>query len=179
MLGLQIGSSWDETWKNPLLERTSCRRFDAQRFDAHRGDARRVEARPIAARRVESDFDEVCFFHTASRVAGAKIHDPFVVRRQDRVVAIGTGIRIKDVDDPVAEAVMRQFQTQIHARFQENGNGVWFVNLPEKPLSRSELEGFSKTAPVLLVQVGGRGRDLAVLYGYLAPVNAFIAAQSD
>ncbi len=127
------------------------------------------------------DFDEVCFFKTssASRVAGARIHDGFIVRKDDRVVLIGTGITIKSADDPLAESVMQSFEMQVHSAFQQRGADVLFVKMPGKPMSPEELRGYSQKTPVLLVQLEPTGNELAVLYGYLAPVNVFGALASD
>ena len=159
MLGVQLGGSWETSKLSPSLEHLGCQLVD--------DDAK--------------NFDEVCFFRaaTASRVAGAEIHDGFIVRKGDHVVLIGTGIAIKSVDDPLAEAVMRSLQLQVHCAFQRTGANVLFVKLPEKPMSAAELLGFSQTAPVLLVQLEPQGNELAVLYGYLAPVNAFGAMTAD
>jgi hypothetical protein len=118
-------------------------------------------------------FDEVCFFKTSSRVAGASIHDGFVVRKGDRVVLVGTGIAIKSADDPLAESVVRDLMTQVHSKYQQTGSDLLFVNLPARHMSAGELEGFSETAPVLLVEMEPKGDELALFYGYLAPVNAF------
>jgi len=46
-------------------------------------------------------------------------------------------------------------------------------------MSVEELLGYSQKAPVLLVQLEPKGNELAVLYGYLAPVNAFGALTAD
>ena len=46
-------------------------------------------------------------------------------------------------------------------------------------MSAEELLGYSQKAPVLLVQLEPQGNELAVLYGYLAPVNAFGAMTAD
>jgi len=54
-----------------------------------------------------------------------------------------------------------------------------FVKLPKTGMSPDELLGFSRTAPVLLVQLESKSNELAVLYGYLAPVNAFGALTAD
>jgi hypothetical protein len=51
--------------------------------------------------------------------------------------------------------------------------------MPEKHMSSEELLGYSEKAPVLLVQLEPKGNELAVFYGYLAPVNAFGALTSD
>lgn len=159
MLGVQIGSSWETSKKNPALEQLTCQPID--------NDAK--------------DFDEVCFFRasTASRVAGAEIHDGFIVRKGDRVVLIGTGITIKNADDPLAESVMQSFQSQVHAAFQHTGTDVLFVRLPGRHMSTEELLGYSQKAPVLLVQLEPKGNELAVFYGYLAPVNVFGALTAD
>ncbi len=157
MLGLQIGNSWEASKKNPSLNQLTC--------EASGG---------------KSDvFDEVCFFKTSSRISGAQIRDGFIVRKGDRMVLIGTGISIHNADDPVAEKVMRDFESQIHAKFQQAGPDVLFVNLPDKRMSAAELSGFSQTAPVLLVELEPKGNELAVFYGYLAPVNAFSAMTAD
>jgi hypothetical protein len=124
-------------------------------------------------------FDEICFFQTSSRVAGAEIHDGFIVRKGDAVILIGTGITIQNPDDPLAETVMRDFASNVHAKFQQTGGDVLFVNLPARHLSAAELQGFSRTAPVLLVELEPKGNELAVFYGYLAPVNAFSALASN
>jgi hypothetical protein len=112
-------------------------------------------------------------------VAGAEIHDGFIVRKADHVALVGTGISIKNAEDPLAESVVQNFQTQIHSAFQHTGDNVLFVKMPARHLSASELEGFSKTAPVLLVQLESKSHELAVLYGYLAPVNAFGSLTAD
>jgi len=153
LLGVQIGGSWEESKRSPSLQELAC-----QPIEDH-----------------ADDFDEVCFFKTsaASRVAGAEIHDGFIVRKADRVVLIGTGISIKNADDPIAESVMQSFRSQIHSAFQQNGDDVLFVKLPRQHMSAEQLEAYSRTAPVLLVQLEPKGRELAVFYGYLAPVNAF------
>jgi hypothetical protein len=156
MLGIQIGSPWAAVKKNPSLARLDC------------------QPNPGATL-----FDEVCFFTTSSRWANANIHDGFIVRQGDHVVLIGTGISIKDPDDPLAETVMRACEAQIHAGFQQTGADVLFVNMPPNRMSPAELAGFSRTAPVLLVELEPKGNELAVLYGYLAPVNAFRALSSD
>jgi hypothetical protein len=152
MLGLQIGSPWASTRKNAALGRLTCQQT---------GTA--------------GSFDEVCFFKIASRVAGAEIHDGFIARKGDRVVLIGTGIAIKDADDPLAESVMRNLESRVHAGYQHTGSNVLFVNMPQKHMSAGELAGFAETAPVLLVELEPMDRELAVFYGYLAPVNAFSA----
>jgi hypothetical protein len=157
MLGVQIGSSWETSKQSPSLRQLTCQPSS--------GGA--------------DVFDEVCFFKTTGRIAGVEVHDGFIVRKGDRVVLIGSGITIKNADDPVAETVVRDFESQIHARFQQTGADVLFVNLPEKRLSAAELLGFSQTAPVLLVELEPKGNELAVFYGYLAHVNAFSAMSSD
>jgi hypothetical protein len=157
MLGVQIGSSWDDLRKGGSLGKLSC--------EPRKGN--------------DDAFDEVCFFKTTSRLAGAAVHDGFIVRKGDRVVLIGTGIAIKNADDPLAEAVMRGFMTQVHAKYQQTGSDVLFVNLPERRMSSGELQGFSQTAPVLLVEMEPKGDELAVFYGYLAPVNAFSVMAGD
>jgi hypothetical protein len=158
ILGIQLGGSWGESKQNPSLQQWTCQ--------------------PIAD---ANDFDEVCFFRTstASRVAGAQIHDGFIVRKDDHVVLVGTGISIKNADDPLAESVVQSFQSQVHSAFQHTGDNVLFVKLPARHLTAGELEGYSKTAPVLLVQLEAKSHELAVLYGYLGPVNAFGALTSD
>jgi hypothetical protein len=158
MLGIQLGASWEESKQNPSLHRLSCQ--------ATKGAA---------------DFDEVCFFRTsaASRVAGAEIHDAFIVRKGDHVVLVGTGIAIKDADDPLEETVMQTLQSQINSAFQHTGDNVLFVKLPARRMSAEELAGYSKRAPVLLVQLEAKAHELAVLYGYLAPVNAFGSLTAD
>jgi hypothetical protein len=159
MLGVQLGSSWGTVKESPALRQLACQPIE--------DDAKNV--------------DEVCFFRTsaASRVAGAVIHDGFVARKGDRVVLIGTGITIKNADDPLAESVVQNFQSQVHSAFQHTGDDVLFVNLPQRPMSTAELRSYSQKAPVLLVQLEPRGDELAVFYGYLAPVNAFGALASD
>jgi hypothetical protein len=159
MLGIQLGGSWRESKRSTSLRQLTCQPID--------DDA--------------NDFDEVCFFKTAtaSRVAGAEIHDGFIVRKDDHVVLVGTGISIKNADDPVAELVMQSFQAQIHSAFQHTGDNVLFVKLPAKRMSAEELLGFSQKAPVLLVQLESKSHELAVLYGYLAPVNAFGSLTAD
>jgi hypothetical protein len=153
MLGVQLGSPWEMVKNSPSLSRLTCEPSK---------DAVEV-------------FDEICFFQSSSRVAGAEIHDGFVVRKGDEVVLIGTGITIKNPDDPLAELVMRDFASNVHAKFQQTGSDVLFVNLPARHMSAEELQGFSRTAPVLLVELEPKGDELAVFYGYLAPVNAFSA----
>jgi hypothetical protein len=157
MLGVQLGSSWETSKKSPALNGLNC--------EPSKGGA--------------EVFDEICFFRTSSRVAGAEIHDGFIVRKGDAVVLIGTGITIKNPDDPLAEAVMRDFAANVHANFQHTGADVLFVNLPARRMSPQELQGFSRTAPVLLVELEPKGDELAVFYGYLAPVNAFSALASN
>jgi hypothetical protein len=158
MLGIQLGGSWRESKRNPSLHQMDCREFK---------DA--------------GDFDEVCFFRTsnASRVAGAEIHDGFIAGKGDSVVLVGTGISIKNADDPLAEAVVQAFQVQVNSAFQHTGDNVLFVKLPARRMSSEELAGFSKKAPVLLVQLEAKTNELAILYGYLAPVNAFGALTAD
>jgi hypothetical protein len=158
MLGIQLGGSWKQSKQNPSLHQLDCQQVK---------DA--------------GDFDKVCFFRTsgASRVGGAEIHDGFIVGKDDRVVLVGTGISIKNADDPVAESVVHALQTQINSAFQHTGDNVLFVTLPARHLSAEELAGYSKTAPVLLVQLEAKANELAVLYGYLAPVNTFGALTSD
>ena len=159
MLGVQLGGSWETSKRNPALEQFACQ--------------------PIA--NDANDFEEVCFFRTSvtSRVAGAEIHDGFMLRKGDHVVLIGTGIAIKNVDDPLAESVMQSFQSQVHSAFQHTGSDVLFVQLPKKHMSNEELQGYSQNAPALLVQLEPKGNELAVFYGYLAPVNAFDSLTSD
>jgi hypothetical protein len=157
MLGIQLGGSWAQSKQNPSLQRLTCQPI----LDAN-------------------DFDEVCFFRTSTaRVAGAPIHDGFIVRKDDHVVLVGTGISIKNAEDPLAETVVQSFQSQVHAAFQHTGDNVLFVKLPARHLTADELEGYSKRAPVLLVQLEAKSHELAVLYGYLGPVNAFGALTSD
>ncbi|HWS68562.1 MAG TPA: hypothetical protein VN325_37810 [Steroidobacteraceae bacterium] len=157
MLGLQLGSPWGTVKKSPALNRLTC------------------EPSTGAA----EVFDEICYFRTSGRVAGAEIHDGFIVRKGDEVILIGTGITIKNPDDPLAETVMRDFASNVHAKFQQTGSDVLFVNLPARHMSAQELQGFSRTAPVLLVELEPKGNELAVFYGYLAPVNAFSALASN
>jgi hypothetical protein len=158
MLGVQLGGSWELSKQNPSLQELSCQTVD--------------EA---------VDFDEVCFFKVseASRVAGAHIHDGFIVRQGDHVVLVGTGISIQNADDPLAESVVQSFRLQIHSAYQHTGDNVLFVRLPQRAMSADELQGFSKKAPVLLVQLEPKTHELAVLYGYLAPVNAFGSLTAD
>jgi hypothetical protein len=156
MLGIQIGSSWETSKKTPSLNQFTCQPSNGK-----------------------AGFDEVCFFKTSSRVEGAETHDGFMVRKGDRVVLVGTGIAIKNADDPLAETVMRGFESQVHARFQQTGADVLFVNLPERRMSAGELSGFSQTAPVLLLELEPKGNELAVFYGYLAPLNAFSALTAE
>jgi hypothetical protein len=158
MLGVQLGGSWRHSKHNPALHQLDCQTVK---------DA--------------GDFDEVCFFRTggASRVGGAEIHDGFIAGKGDHVVLVGTGISIKDADDPVAESVVQVLQGQINSAFQHHGDNVLFVNLPARRMSPQELAGFSQKAPVLLVQLEAKSNELAVLYGYLAPVNAFEALTAD
>ena len=158
MIGVQLGGMWWEAKANPALREWTCQSVD---------DAK--------------DFDEVCFFkvHAPSRVAGAEIHDGFIVRKDDRVVLVGTGIAIKDADDPLAESVVESFQSQTHLAFQHKGDNVLFVKLPARSMSADELSGFSKKAPVLLVHLESAAHELAVFYGYLAPVNAFGALTAE
>jgi hypothetical protein len=158
MLGIQLGGSWQRSKQNPLLQELNCQ-----------------------AVKDASDFDEVCFFKAtaASRVGGAPIHDGFIVRKDDQVVLVGTGISIKNADDPLAESVVQAFQSQINSAFQHTGDNVLFIKLPARHMSAAELAGFSKKAPVLLVQLETENNELAVLYGYLAPVNAFGSLTSD
>jgi hypothetical protein len=153
MLGMQIGASWAESKKNKSLEHLSCQTVEPK-----------------------GEVDEVCFFNpaAASRVGGAQIHDGFIVRKDDRVVLIGTGISIKDADDPLAEAVVRSFQTQVNSAYQQTGDDVLFVHMPARHLTAQQMDGYSQRAPVLLVQLDPKThRELAVLYGYLSPVNLF------
>jgi hypothetical protein len=158
MLGIQLGGSWVSSKQNPSLHQLTCQ--------------------PVAD---VGDFDEVCFFKTsaASRVAGAQIHDGFIVRKDDHVVLVGTGITIKSADDPLAESVVQAFQSQINSSFQHTGDNILFVTLPARHLTAEELAGYSREAPVLLVQLEAKSKELAVLYGYLGPVNAFGALTSD
>jgi hypothetical protein len=158
MLGIQLGGSWQASKHNPSLQHLSCQPIDGG-----------------------EDFDEVCFFRAASssRVAGAEIHDGFIVRKDDHVALVGTGISIKNADDPLAESVVQSFQSQIHSAYQHTGDNVLFVKLPARHMSAAEMQGFSKTAPVLLVQLESKSHELAVLYGYLAPVNTFGSLAAD
>jgi hypothetical protein len=158
MLGIQLGGSWQQSKQNPSLHRLNCQ-----------------------AVKDASDFDEVCFFKasSASRVGGAQIRDGFIVGKGDQVVLVGTGISIKNADDPLAESVVQAFQAQINSAFQHTGDNVLFVTLPARRLSAEELAGYAKKAPVLLVQLEAGTHELAVLYGYLAPVNAFGSLTAD
>src|SRR5882757_7994586 len=157
MLGVQLGSPWATVKKSASLGRLTCE--------------------PSAG--AAEVFDEICYFQTSSRVAGAQIHDGFIVRKGDEVILIGTGITIKNPDDPLAETVMRDFASNVHANYQQTGSDVLFVNLPARRMSAQEMQGFSRTAPVLLVELEPKGNELAVFYGYLAPVNAFSALASN
>ena len=158
MLGIQLGGSWQRSKQNPSLLQLNCQ-----------------------AVKDASDFDEVCFFKAsaASRVGGAQIHDGFIVGKGDQVVLVGTGISIKDADDPLAESVVQDFQSQINSAFQHTGDNVLFVKLPARRMSAQELAGYSKKAPVLLLQLETKTNELAVLYGYLAPVNEFGSLAAD
>ena len=158
MLGIQLGGSWELSKQSPSLHELNCQAVE----DAN-------------------DFDEVCFFKAsaASRVGGAQIHDGFIVGKGDQVVLVGTGISIKNADDPLAESVVQSFQSQINSAFQHTGDNVLFVKLPARHLSAEELAGYSKKAPVLLVQLETKTNELAVLYGYLAPVNEFGSLTAD
>lgn len=158
MLGIQLGGSWELSKQSPSLHELNCQ-----------------------AVKDASDFDEVCFFKAsaASRVGGAQIHDGFIVGKGDQLVLVGTGISIKNADDPLAESVVQTFQAQINSAFQHTGDNVLFVKLPDRRMSAEELAGYSKKAPVLLVQLESRTNELAVLYGYLAPVNEFGSLTAD
>jgi hypothetical protein len=158
VLGIQLGGSWQRSKQNPSLLQLDCQ-----------------------AVKDANDFDEVCFFKAsaASRVGGAQIHDGFIVGKGDQVVLVGTGISIKNADDPLAESVVQAFESQINSAFQHTGDNVLFVKLPARHLSAEELAGYSKRAPVLLVQLEAKTNELAVLYGYLAPVNEFGSLTSD
>jgi hypothetical protein len=158
MLGIQLGGSWQMSKQSPSLHELTCQSIPDT-----------------------SDFDEVCFFRTpaASRVAGAQIHDGFIVRKGDHVVLVGTGIVIKNADDPLAESVVQAFRAKINAGFQHTGDNILFATLPARHLTADELAGYSRDAPVLLVQLEAKTNELAVLYGYLGPVNAFGALTSD
>jgi hypothetical protein len=158
MLGIQLGGSWRQSKQNPSLHRLNCQ-----------------------AVKDAGDFDEVCFFKasSASRVGGAQIRDGFIVGKGDQVVLVGTGISIKNADDPLAESVVQAFQAQINSAFQHTGDNILFVTLPARRLSAEELAGYAKKAPVLLVQLEAGTHELAVLYGYLAPVNAFGSLTAD
>ncbi len=154
MLGMQIGASWAQSKKSKSLEHLSCQAVEPK----------------------ADEVDEVCFFSTpaASRVAGAAIHDGFIVRKGDRIVLIGTGISIKNADDPLAESVVRGFQALVHCAYQHTGDDVLFMHMPAQHLTAQQLDGYSQRAPALLVQLEPKThRELAVLYGYLAPVNLF------
>lgn len=158
MLGIQLGGSWRESKQSPSLHQLDCQ-----------------------AVKDASDFDEVCFFKAsaASRVGGAQIRDGFIVGKGDQVVLVGTGISIKNADDPLAESVVQAFQARINSAFQHTGDNVLFVKLPARRMSAEELAGYSKKAPVLLVQLETKTNELAVLYGYLAPVNEFGSLTAD
>lgn len=158
MLGIQLGGSWQRSKESPSLHELNCQ-----------------------AVKDADDFDEVCFFKAsaASRVGGAQIQDGFIVGKGGQVVLVGTGISIKDADDPLAESVVQTFRAQINSAFQHTGDNVLFVKLPARRMSADELAGYSKKAPVLLVQLETRTHELAVLYGYLAPVNEFGSLTAD
>jgi hypothetical protein len=158
MLGIQLGGSWERSKQSPSLHELNCQ-----------------------AVKDANDFDEVCFFKAsaASRVGGAQIHDGFIVGKGDELVLVGTGISIKNADDPLAESVVQAFQSQINSAFQHTGDNVLFVTLPARHMSAEELAGYSKRAPVLLVQLETKTHELAVLYGYLAPVNEFGSLTAD
>lgn len=158
MLGIQLGGSWQRSKQSSSLHQLDCQ-----------------------AVKDANDFDEVCFFKAsaASRVGGAQIHDGFIVGKGDQVVLVGTGISIKNADDPLAESVVQAFQSQINSAFQHTGDNVLFVTLPARHMSAEELAGYSKRAPVLLVQLETKTHELAVLYGYLAPVNEFGSLTAD
>jgi hypothetical protein len=158
MLGIQLGGSWERSKQSPSLHQLNCQ-----------------------AVKDANDFDEVCFFKAsaASRVGGAQIHDGFIVGKGDELVLVGTGISIKNADDPLAESVVQAFQSQINSAFQHTGDNVLFVTLPARHMSAEELAGYSKRAPVLLVQLETKTHELAVLYGYLAPVNEFGSLTAD
>lgn len=158
ILGIQLGGSWERSKQNPSLHELNCQ-----------------------AVKDANDFDEVCFFKAAaaSRVGGAQIHDGFIVGKGDQLVLVGTGISIKNADDPLAESVVQSFQAQINSAFQHTGDNVLFVKLPARHMSAEELAGYSKKAPVLLLQLESRANELAVLYGYLAPVNEFGSLTAD
>ena len=158
MLGIQLGGSLQQSKESPLLRQMNCQSVKGA-----------------------SDFDEVCFFtaSTESRVGGAQIRDGFIVGKGNQVVLVGTGISIKNADDPLAEAVVQSFQLQINSAFQHTGDNVLFVTLPARRMSAEELAGYSKKAPVLLLQLEAKTNELAVLYGFLAPVNAFGSLTAD
>jgi hypothetical protein len=153
MFGIQLGASWDSAKKSPLIKRLSC---------APKSNHGAV-------------FDEVCFFQSSSRLAGASIRDGFIVRKGNQLVLIGATIGIKNVDDPRAETLMRGLQTQVHAKFQQSGNEVVFADMPDQGLSKGTLAGLAQQLPVLLVELESEQTVLGVLYGYLGPVNAFTA----
>ena len=115
----------------------------------------------------------------AYRLACVPLADGFIAAKGDSVVLVGTGISIKNAEDPLAEAVVHAFQTQINSAWQHTGDNVLFVRLPARPMSADELAGFSKKAPVLLVQLEAKSNELAILYGYLAPVNTFGALTAE
>jgi hypothetical protein len=48
-----------------------------------------------------------------------------------------------------------------------------------RDLSATELAGFSRAAPVVLVELEPTGHELAVFYGYLDSVNAFSALTAE
>jgi hypothetical protein len=123
----------------------------------------------------------VCFLQTAnaSRVAGAPIHDGCIARKDDRRVLADTCISVESAEDPLAEAVVHHFQSQIDSAYQHSGDNVLFMTPPARCMSSGELAGYSQKAPALLVQLEARRHEFAVLYGYLAPVNAFGSMTAD
>lgn len=119
----------------------------------------------------------VALMGTAS--VSAEIHDGFIAGKNAHVMLVGTGISIKDADDPMAESVVHSFESQVNSAFQHSGDNVLFVKLPARRKSAAELAGFSKKAPVLLAQLEAKSKKLAVLDGYLAPVNDFGTLTAD
>jgi hypothetical protein len=160
MLGIQLGDNWEHSKELPALQQVTCQP---------------AETESLAL------FDEVCFFQVAgsSRVAGAPIHDGFIVGKAHRVILVGTGIAVKNAEDPLADSVIASFQSQIHVIYQHRGSHVLFANLPTRKVSDDELQAYAQRVPVLLIQLEAPGTELAVLYGYLAPVNAFETIAAD
>jgi len=160
LLGIQLGDNFEKSKGLAALSELTCQGAEAEAL---------------------SLFDEVCFFQMAdsSRVAGAPIHDGFIVGKAHRVILVGTGISVKNAEDPQADAVIASFQSQIHVLYQHRGSHVLFADMPKQKMTDTELQDYAQRLPVLLVQLEAPGTELAVLYGYLAPVNAFESIASD